>query len=145
MEVIRAKDTQSEWINEIIKEEFPYFSLTPEKIKERMSNDKFIILIAEQGNIDIGFIEVELFLEKKEARLNAIFVEEAWRAQGFAKKMIERVVRECKRKGIERIFLLVKEENENAKALYSKEGFAFEKMHDKIIDGSDIEVWAKKI
>ena len=145
MNIEKAKTEHSEWIDGIIKEEFPYTTFTPKHIQERINNQKYLILVAKQENIFTGFIELEIFQEKKEARLNAVFVEDAWRAQKIGTKLVEQAINECKHKKLQKIFLLVKENNEGAKHLYTNTGFKFEKIHDKIIEGTTIEQWGQKI
>lgn len=145
MNIEPARPKHAEWLNETIKDEFPYTKFTPENILSRINDPNFLILIARQENIMTGFAEMQGFPEKNEARLNAIYVEEAWRDQGIAKALIARITAEAKRRKLVRIFLLVKETNEDAKALYERTGFKFEKMHDKKIEGTQVEVWAKKL
>lgn len=124
---------------------FPYTSFTAEKIKEKVHSKNFYLVKHLQGNIITGFIELEFFSEKNEARLNAVFVEETWRGQHIATKLIKQVIHECKRRRVHRLFLLVSESNDGAKELYKKTGFAFEGMHDKIIEAEKVEVWSMKI
>jgi [ribosomal protein S18]-alanine N-acetyltransferase len=145
LKITQAKKEDIEWIDSIIKEEFPYIEFTKVKIAEKMNDSNFDILIARQANIQVGFCETEFFIFKKEARLNAIFVEDAWRDQGIAKALIAQTVNDCKHKKIQRIFLLVKEENISAKKLYEKTNFKFVGLHDKLIDESTIEIWEEKI
>lgn len=145
MNIENAKPEDASWLDEAIREQFPYTSFTPQHIIERINDPKYLVLVAKQVNIFTGFAELEFFLEKKEARLNAIYVEEAWRDQGIAIMLIEKVINTCKHKRIQRLFLLVKKNNEAAKGLYKKTGFTFEGMHDKVIDGSEVEVWAKSV
>lgn len=145
MDIKKATQNQSDWITDIIGKEFPYTKFTPEKISSKISNPKYIILIAAQKNAPMGFCEMEIILEKSKARLNAIYVEEKNRRKGIAKKMISKIEKECKKKQIQTLFLLVKTTNEKAKALYQKTGFKFEKMHEKIIEGEKIEIWSKNI
>ena len=145
MNITSAKKEDVPWIDEIIKIEFPYVELNKGKIIEKINDSNFSILVARQGNIQVGFSETELFLLKHEARLNAIFVEDAWRDQKIATTLIEHTINACKHKRIQKIFLLVKEENFGAKRVYKKTGFNFSKMHNKIIDESNIEVWEQKI
>jgi ribosomal protein S18 acetylase RimI-like enzyme len=140
MKIKRAKETDAEALDEAIKTEFPYTFFTPEKISEKIKSPNFLILTAWQGNICTGFIEVELL--GREARLNGVYVEEAWRGQKIATQLIQKAIHECKRKHIGRVFLLVREGNEGAKELYKKTGFKFEKMHDREIDGNKVEVWS---
>jgi len=145
MNIEKAKPTDADWLDEVIKIEFPYTEFTPEKIIERINNPKYLILISKQVNIYTGFTELELFPEKKEARMNALYVQDGWRDQKIGTMLVEQCINECKHKKIQRLFLLVKVGNTGAKYLYEKTGFVFEKMHDKILDGSEVEVWAQEI
>jgi len=145
VEIEKARKEDADWIDEKIKIEFPYTDFTPKKIIERMNNQKYLVLIARQENILTGFADVEFFLEKKEARLNAIYIDDAWRGQKIATKIVKHIEQECEKMRLERLFLLVRTSNEGAKELYKKSGFSFEKIHDKIIDGEKIEVWGIKI
>ena len=145
MKIEPAKPIDAIWIKEKINMEFPYTKLTKEKIEEKITNPKFVVLIAKQENIYTGFSELEIFFDKKEARLNGIYVEDAWRDQGIAKEMIAELIHHCKLNNIEKIFLLVKTTNEDAKELYKKTKFAFEKIHDKEIEDTLVEVWSQKI
>ena len=145
LNIEKAKPEYSEWFNEVIKREFPYTEFTAEKIEEKINNPKYLLLVARQHNILTGFCELEFFEGKKEARLNCVFVEEAWRDQRIATMLIRQAVNKCKHRKLERIFLLVKMENEGAKHLYDETGFSFEKMHDKEIEGSQVEVWSQGV
>ena len=145
MNIEKAGPKHVTWLDEVIKREFPYTKFTPEKIISRINDPKFVILVARQENIMTGFAEMELFLAAHEARLNGIYVEDAWRDQGIAKMLIEKLINTCKHKKVQRLFLLVKENNEDAKALYKKTGFVFEKIHEKKIEDSTVEVWAQKV
>ena len=133
-------------IQQFIDYFFPYTQLNEEKISKKINTENFFLIKHHQKNIITGFTEVEFFFDKKEARLNAIFVDEGWRGQRIATKLVKKCIHEVKRrKHIHRLFLLVKEENQAAKGLYRKVGFEFEKEHDKEIDGSKIEVWSMYI
>jgi ribosomal protein S18 acetylase RimI-like enzyme len=74
-----------------------------------------------------------------------VFVEEAWKGQKIALKMLKHLIHECKRKRIHRLFLLVKEDNYPAKSLYANIGFDFERMYAKVLDGSPVELWSYHI
>ena len=139
MKLERVTEEDAELLNEIIKQEFPYTTYTAEKITSKIFDPAYFILKAHQKNVFCGFSEMEYLGE--EARVNAVFVEEAWRGQKIAIKMLHRLIHECKRKRIHRLFLLVKEDNYPAKSLYTNVGFNFEKMHEKELDGSKVEVW----
>lgn len=128
-----------EWIDSF----FPYTNFSNETISEKIKDENFILLKHHQKNIITGFAELQ-FLKKK-ARLNALFVEEAWRGQGIGSKLMSKIIHHCKRKRLHKLFLLVKKSNAEAKTFYKKMGFEFEKMHDKELDGSKVEVWSMKI
>jgi [ribosomal protein S18]-alanine N-acetyltransferase len=126
-------------LNEMLQAEFSYIDLSKEKILKKIDNKNFFLIKCHQKNIILGFAELEYVAER--ARMNAIFVEEAFRGQGIATKLIHHLIHEAKRQRIHTIFLLVKERNFAAKELYIKNGFDFVKMHDKDLDGSKVEVW----
>lgn len=127
----------------IIDVEFSYVSFTYDLIKQKLNDDKFFLIKYHQKNILIGFLEVE-FISNTTARLNAIFISDSFRGQGFADELLKMAIRECKRKRIKKIFLLVKESNYGAKKLYEKNKFSFSKLHDKELDDSVIEVWERE-
>ena len=145
MKIIKAVESDCPSIDAAIKEEFPYVEFSQQKISEKMSSPNFFIIKAMQGNIFAGFAELEFFFTQKEARLNAVWVDTSFRNQGFATQMVERLLHECRHKHLQRVFLLVKEGNSIGKALYSKAGFAFEKPHEKVLDGSKVAVWEKEL
>jgi ribosomal protein S18 acetylase RimI-like enzyme len=133
-------------IEQFIEYFFPYTSITKETISEKIKKSNFFLIKHHQKNIITGFSELEVFEDKKEARLNAVFVEEAWRGQKIATKLIKKSIHEAKRrKHLHRLFLLVKESNTPAKNLYRKCGFEFEKIHDKQIEECVVEVWSMYI
>ena len=144
MNIEKAKPSEAEWLDEIIRREFPYTEFNPEKIIDRINNPNYSILIVRQTNIMVGFLDLEFFTDKAEARMNAVYIEDAWRGKRLATALIEQAINECRHKKITRLFLLVKKDNEGAKQLYLDTGFAYEKMHDKIIEGNEVEVWAQK-
>jgi len=130
-------------LSEMLQSEFSYIDLSKEKILSKVDDENFFLIKCHQKNIILGFAELE-FLENK-ARLNAIFVEEAFRGQGVAKKLLHKIFHEAKRRRYHTVFLLVKESNFAAKELYIKNGFDYVKMHNKELDGSKVEVWEKQI
>jgi ribosomal protein S18 acetylase RimI-like enzyme len=135
----KADENDTLILEKIIKQEFPYTTYDSKKINSKIFDKKYFIIKAHQKNIFTGFGEIEFFENK--ARLNAIYVEEAWRGQKIATKILKKIIHECKRRRIHTIFLLVKENNDGAKQLYKKLGFNFEKIYEKEIDNSLIEVW----
>ncbi|MFA5357527.1 MAG: GNAT family N-acetyltransferase [archaeon] len=143
MNIRKASQEDVPIIDEIVKREFPYTKIPQERIAQKISEKNFLILVACQANIFTGFAETELL--ENEARLNGIFVEDAWRDQKIATNIIKKTFEELKKQKIFRIFLLVKESNDGAKKLYEKNGFKFEKIHDKEIEGEKIEIWSQQL
>lgn len=143
MKYDKVSEQDVQIIEEIIKQEFPYTTYTTEKISSKIKDKKYFILKAHQKNIFAGFAELEFF--ETEARLNAIYVEEAWRGQKISLKLVKKLIHEAKRRRIHKIFLLVKETNLAAKNLYKKTGFKFEKIHERQIENTNIEVWSQHI
>lgn len=142
MYISAARPSDAEWLDEVIRFEFPYTDFSPEKILSRINDPKYMILVSEQGNIITGFADVELFEETGEARLNAVYVEEPFRLMRYGTHLVKECIKQTRKRGVKRLFLLVKEGNENAKRLYQRLGFRFEKAHDKLIEGCKVEVWS---
>lgn len=64
------------------------------------------------------------YIERNELNIDAIGVDENYRNQGIGTKLIEYVKKYAKEKGYTDLRLTVNEENENARHLYEKMGFA---------------------
>jgi ribosomal protein S18 acetylase RimI-like enzyme len=140
-----ASSNDISWIDNVIKNEFPYTEFSESDISSKLNNSNFCLWCAYKGNIPLGFVEGQFFEETKECRLNAVFVEDSFREKGIGTALVKKIVRECMKRNVPRMFLLVKKENAVAKKLYEKSGFVFEKIHDKIIEGSEVEVWVREI
>ncbi len=145
MIIKKASEKQVFYIDNIIRSEFPYTGFSVHDINHKLGDDNYLILVAFEKSTPIGFIEVQFFSNDSIARLSAVFVEEKHRKKGIANALAKKAILDCKKKGINHIFLLVKEENKVAKKFYSKINFAFEKMHEKVIEGSSVEVWSRTI
>jgi len=133
------------WIDNVIKNYFSYVDLSESDISSKISNSTYCIWCAYQGNIPLGFVEGQFFEDAGECRLNAVFVEDSFREKGIGSNLVKKIIRECMKRNVSHLFLLVKKENNVAKLLYEKTGFSFEKVHDKIIEGSTVEVWSRKV
>lgn len=141
---IPAKESDSSWLNDVIKNQFPYTVFCEHDISQKISDNSFFIWVSYLNNIPLGFVEAE-FLENSSCRLNAVWVEDSFRRQKIGSTLVKKVIRECMKRNYEKLFLLVKEENFGAKELYKSMGFVFDSMHEKILDNSSVEVWIKKI
>ena len=144
VKILKADRADAPLLDEVIRREFPYTEFSSEKIEERFNDPSFLVLKAVRGNSFTGFADTEFFSVVNEARMNAVYVEKLWRRKKIATKLVKEVLEECRARGVTRVFLLVKAENGAAKLLYKKLDFKFEKMHDKEIEGSKVEVWSRK-
>lgn len=144
MELTQVKETDLDWISEVINRVFPYTDFTKKKLTKKISNTNYNLLILKKEGERIGFSEVE-YLGGGSARLNAVFVREEHRRRGLAKKLLGEVIINCKLRGIKKIFLLVKKDNIGAKKFYEESGFVFIKLFEKRIDDAVIEYWEKII
>lgn len=141
---VLAKENDASWLEGVIKDQFPYTIFSEHDISQKINSDSFCIWCAYQRNIPLGFVEGE-FLETGECRLNAVWVEDSFRRQGIATTLIKKIIRECMKRNVSKLFLLVKENNIDAKQFYKKVGFIFQHIHNKIIDDSKVEVWGYKV
>ncbi len=139
----KAKEDDVSWLDTVINDQFPYTFFSRTDISRKIFDCSFCIWCAFQNNTPIGFVEGEFF-ENGECRVNAVWVDDFFRRQGVATNLVKKIIAECKKRNVEKIFLLVKENNVDAKSFYKKIGFVFDKTHDKIIDNSKIEVWVLK-
>lgn len=143
MKIELATKQDLKYLNKIISKEFAYTNFTQEKLLERIQRPEIVIFKKTSGKRIIAFIELELLEEF--ARINGISVEHEYRKQGHGKELLEFAVNFLKNSGVPTARLLVKEENQIAKNLYSSLGFEFISIHDKEIEGSKVEVWEKHI
>lgn len=145
MDIKKATEKNVDWIDDVIRTEFPYTGFSVHDIAHKLSDDNYLVLCAFERSKPIGFIEFQFFSHDSISRLSAVFVEERYRRKGIAEKLAKKAFFECRKKEINHLFLLVKESNTVAKKFYKKIGFSFEKMHEKIIEGSNVEVWLRSI
>jgi ribosomal-protein-alanine N-acetyltransferase len=94
-----------------------------EYLKTYQDSDK-IYFVADEGGEIVASCAVWCSFEM--ADLCNIVVDERFRRQGVAGRMLASVLRECRRRGVERVLLEVRAGNAPAIALYEK--FLFEKI-----------------
>jgi len=136
--VQKAAAEDREKILEMIRKEFPYFSLTEQELWERIRSKNIAVFKASSRKKFAGFIEVE-FLNGNEARINGLTIKEEYRGKKAATKLLEKAIGFLKRKNIERVRLLVKQSNETAKKLYRQYGFQFTGLYNKKLDNEVVE------
>ncbi|MEK6972657.1 MAG: GNAT family N-acetyltransferase [archaeon] len=107
----------------LIKKEFSYTKMTLINLRMRFKDTKKFLFLKVLNDSELaGFAEVE-FLEKNLARINGIAILESFRRKGYGKFLLENVLCLLTEMGALKVILLVRENNENARALYEKFGF----------------------
>ncbi len=122
----------------MINREFPYVSISIEKIREKIRKKKIFVFKAVEGEKLLGFIEAEM-LEAGLARINGLTVKPSERNRGIAGKLLDHMIRFLHGKNVRRIMLLVKQKNEEAKKLYGQKGFKFMGLYRREIDQAIVE------
>lgn len=89
--------------------------------KNIIVKDNTIIYICEYKDLIIGYIYC--FINNEKAVIDALFVEENYRNNGVASKLISLIKEYIKEKNIKNIEISVLSENKSAKSLYTKFGF----------------------
>ncbi|HIH09206.1 MAG TPA: GNAT family N-acetyltransferase [Candidatus Diapherotrites archaeon] len=141
MTIERASEDDVDALERIISGEFAYKGFSKEDIFQRVQSPEIAIFKKIIGKELAGFVEVET--GPQGALINAITIREKYRMKGHAKELLEYALDYIKVKGYPRVTLLVKSGNGRAKKLYTLAGFGFLGMHDKKIEGADVEVWEK--
>ncbi|MEK6958715.1 MAG: GNAT family N-acetyltransferase [archaeon] len=148
MEIKKATISDAPVLQGIIKREFSYTKFSPQTIVEKLVDERFLIIKTVDKKEFVGFAELDLLNDPAklgQARLNAVYVSDKFRKKGVATKLVKKLLSLAKKKKLKKVFLLVRFDNELAKGLYLKCGFLFEKIHDKIIEGKEVEVWSTSL
>ena len=138
MQITRVEEKDIPEILALIKKEFPYLQVDLEKIRERITSGRIMVLKAAEKNALLGFIETE-FLEGGIARINGLTVKPEHRKEGVATGLLEEMLKQLELKGIARVLLLVKQSNDEAKKIYQQKGFQFVGLYQREIDGAIVE------
>jgi len=130
---------------EVIDRHFDYLRLSPslghtrEAIKELLTNnDQFygLLLLNQTGHV-IGYLlgETKLVDCRRIYYIAYLYVEPAYRSQGWAKTLLRKIMNQCRHSwGISFILLTCREDNQPAQGLYRKMGFVPDPFQ-KTIDG----------
>ncbi len=105
----------------LTKKYFPYTNFSISVIENRLNSASDRYIVAAIGNKAIGFSHI-VFSEKR-AQIMGIAVLEAFRGAGIGKKLLERSLKECKRKEVKQVNLLAAPSNSIALSMYSQKGF----------------------
>ncbi|PIN98762.1 MAG: hypothetical protein COT90_02565 [Candidatus Diapherotrites archaeon CG10_big_fil_rev_8_21_14_0_10_31_34] len=136
MKIIKAPEKDFNEINNLIENEFPYLKKEKTIVSERIIKGN-LVFVAKEKNSLFGFIEFQL--KEKNAVLLGFAVKKKFRGKGAGKKLFDFFIDFCKKNKTEKIFLIVKKNNFQAKKLYNSRGFIKTGFLEKKIDDSEIE------
>jgi ribosomal protein S18 acetylase RimI-like enzyme len=137
MRITAVEERDFSEVMTLIRAEFPYVSFDEAKIRKRIASGKIFLFKAVEARKLVGFIELELF--ESIARINGLTVKPAHRKKGVAKKLLDYSIAFLKKRGIERVLLLVKQGNKAAKKVYKEAGFKFIGMYHRQLDNEVVE------
>jgi ribosomal protein S18 acetylase RimI-like enzyme len=144
--VLLANETHAREILPLIEEYFPYHEITMEELMRRLQSDHFWFHQSMEKNQLIGYAEWEILDAKnKVVRLNGIALLKKFHRKGMGNALLKEGENTAQKKGMKKMILLVAEKNIPAKKLYQKNGWKFERMHMKKINGEKTEVWEKEL
>lgn len=120
IEIVTAKACHAEFIADAQKRyiDCPW---TTSQIKDEIADEKAIFLVATDGGEPIGFLSGVCAAD--ECEISNIAVEQNYRRRGVASTLFHELIARAKARGVRRVFLLVRENNEAAAALYARLGF----------------------
>lgn len=108
-----------------IKEDFQIFNF----YEKYYHDENYFLMLALDEKKPIGFISAYL---KEEAgktvidntgMISGLYIKAEYRGRGIATKLLEQAYHWCREKNIKKVDINVYNQNENAKKLYTKEGF----------------------
>ncbi|MDZ7637620.1 MAG: ribosomal protein S18-alanine N-acetyltransferase [Bryobacterales bacterium] len=89
--------------------------------RQLCEDNRDLMLVARLGNRTVGYVMGEL--HSRGAEVVSLAVAPAYRNRGIARRLMRRLLLRMERNGIVRVFLMVREGNEAAIALYRSLGF----------------------
>jgi ribosomal-protein-alanine N-acetyltransferase len=94
---------------------------TPDALEAALHDEKYVVLLAQNGAEIPGFALAYLVGEEAEfARLGVL---SSWRKRGIGEQLVRASMQALKQRGAREIFLEVREDNEAARRLYARLGF----------------------
>lgn len=137
----KIEKTDSESLAELEKECF-FSPWTLEMIRSAIGRTDFCGAIAFADGAPFGYVlGTQLF---EDAELLRIAVSTAFRGKGLGKELLDEFLRDCSRRGAERVFLEVRASNEVAIALYQSRGFTTVRVREKYYDDVEDALEMKK-
>ena len=122
---------------------FPYTQFTYTAIKTRLGNPAIVYFVALEDGHCVGFIDYEL--KEGRAQVLGMAVLDEHRRKGIGVALLKHAIGEIVAAGKKRVDLLVASDNEAAKALYTKFGFAYTGKLERQIWGKEVDVYSLKL
>lgn len=109
-----------------------------------MRSDFLGYVLEVEGKV-VGYIGATLLFE--EAEINLVAVSESYRRNGYARKMLEKLISECEKRFAEKVFLEVRRSNLPAQSLYESLGFTYIAVREKYYSdtGEDALIMLKRL
>lgn len=131
-------------IAELEKECFPVAAWSRQSLAESFLSGRFYGVLLEENGAITAYGGMSVVLE--EAEIELIATSEMYRNCGRGAKILEDLLAEAKRRGVERVFLEVRVSNAPAQRLYLKHGFAGVYARTRYYpDGEDAIVMKKEL
>lgn len=101
---------------------------TPDHWREQLESDDFAVRLVEDGDALAGFIKLgplRLPVETpgKAVELRQLYVLKPWQGSGAARKLMDWVMGEARRRGADELYLSVFTDNHRARRFYALYGF----------------------
>ena len=123
-----------------LEEQYTIDMYTIDSIKSTFQQDYFHTFVGIKDNKIIGYVSATFIFE--ECNLIKIIVDKNFRHQGYGELLVNFLIHQCKKNGVNKIFLEVRNDNIIAKSFYSKIGFEKESVRKRYYhDGVDAEIF----
>ena len=117
---------------------------SPELIKQSLSDFNTLTLIAVSGEDVLAYVSASVLVD--ESDMLKIVVKQKFRRMGVGIQLLNELKIELKKRGVDFVFLEVRESNDPAKRLYEKFGFVkISKRQKYYSDGENAEIYRLKI
>lgn len=110
-----------------------------ESIRSTFDYDYYHTYVILFCNKVIGYISATIILD--ECNLIKIIIDRDYRKNGYGKLLLNHLIAECKKLGVDKIFLEVRSDNDVAKNFYRSLGFRFDSIRKGYYDGIDAEIF----
>ena len=142
MQFFRARKKDAKEILELIRNEFPYYGITPEDLRMRIMDANYHLLKLTEGPALMGFVEAEILDPvERVARINGIVVKKEFRRKGHGAALLNEMLARLREMEMRRVVLIVETQNGPAKKLYEKLGFKSQGVREERIEGKEAEEW----